>query len=204
MEEKNFVNMGFDEVFPPLTDTPVVQDSAYGSNELTEDDSQHMKYDTECEVHNSGNATYEYGFRNDTPEVVTSSPSADLRKNYQNPVNLKKNTQQSVNLKKDVSVEMTDEYTQQFPKYEKVDGNTAAIIYGLIAFICGSIPFFGLLVSILGIIKIEAFIKKQKQQENGRYSVAAIGLLFCWIGLVIAVFSITPYIVEWFFKVVLL
>ena len=65
MENRNITEMSFDEIFPPLNgpeNNSVVSDektASYGSNPLTEDDSVHESYDTDCENH--------HGKRSDAP-----------------------------------------------------------------------------------------------------------------------------------------
>lgn len=50
MDNRNFTDMSFDEIFPEVKLPEENNYSVYGSNELTDDDSVHLNYDTDCEV----------------------------------------------------------------------------------------------------------------------------------------------------------
>lgn len=89
MEERNIIDMSFDEVFPPLE--PDTDGSVYGSNPLTSDDSVHEKYDSSCDSHQrfgEGHTEFNHTFEeyNDLFSPETPPPSTDKSGKYEEPV----------------------------------------------------------------------------------------------------------------------
>ena len=87
MEDRNIIDMSFEEVFPPL-DIPDTDGSVYGSNPLTEDESTHSKYDTSCDSHErfgEGHTEFNHTFEEynqlfapDNPPPSTDKMSGDV------------------------------------------------------------------------------------------------------------------------------
>ncbi|MBR2176428.1 MAG: DUF4190 domain-containing protein [Clostridia bacterium] len=51
MDEKNFIDMSFDEIFPEQGFPANSDSSVYGSNPLTDDETAHSSYDPDCDSH---------------------------------------------------------------------------------------------------------------------------------------------------------
>ncbi len=49
MDNKNFTDMSFDEIFPDVQFPEKGNDTVYGSNQLTDDNNAHQNYDPDCE-----------------------------------------------------------------------------------------------------------------------------------------------------------
>ena len=77
MDNKNITEMSFDEIFPEVKFPEEKKDTIYGSNVLTDDDSTHQNYDTECE----------YITKADIPNNIAYNTDNDLNftdNSYQN------------------------------------------------------------------------------------------------------------------------
>ena len=77
MDNKDITEMSFDEIFPEVKFPEEKTDTIYGSNVLTDDDSTHQNYDTECE----------YITKADIPNNIAYNTDNDLNftdNSYQN------------------------------------------------------------------------------------------------------------------------
>jgi len=191
LDNRNITEMSFDEIFPPLeplSDTTKNSDDdiVYGSNPLTEDDSVHESYDTDCENHKTSSS--------DNPPPVfdahiyqsakMNAPAFVPPSSYE-PLNpAVKQHQVNINTK------------NQSENYKN-------IIWGIMSIIFSSFGI-GIIFAIVGLVKAKKDYQKQRETVGNTEQIQKphVVIALCIIGIILNAVHLIPSIIDLILKLI--